>query len=91
MSYKAEDEITITFAGLKNAQNEAFKNGIEFAASQISYLLDENVTKGKIIHLLTLISNTKLYSIEEEDDEMCDCDTHCDCEVNCGAEECEGY
>jgi hypothetical protein len=35
MSWKKDDEVTITFESLKNAQNEAFQDGIAFAITKL--------------------------------------------------------
>ncbi len=83
MGYKMDDEITLTFGGLKNAQNEAFKDGILFAASQIQYFLPDEITKTKVVALLHALSNTELYSVDDEDEE-------CSCDHDCGADSCEG-
>lgn len=81
MGYEKDEEITITFGGLKSAQNEAFQDGINFAASQIAYYLKDELTIQKVVSFLHLISDTKLYS---EGDEECNCDD------NCGVDGCEG-
>lgn len=83
MGYKKEEEITITFGGLKSAQNEAFKDGINFAASQIAYYLKDEITIQKVISFLHLISDTELYSVDDEDDE------DCNCSEDCGVDGCE--
>jgi hypothetical protein len=80
MSWKKEDEMTITFESLKRAQNEAFQDGIKFAASQIAYYLNDEITILKVVSFLNLISETELYSIGDED---------CNCEEDCGADGCE--
>lgn len=82
MGYRKDEEITITFGGLKSAQNEAFQDGINFAASQIAYYLKDEVTVAKVVSFLSMISNTELYSIDDEED--------CNCTEDCGADSCEG-
>lgn len=84
MGYQKDEEITITFGGLKSAQNEAFKDGINFAASQIAYYLKDEITVQKVISFLHLISDTELYSLGNEDEDECTCDD------NCGVDGCEG-
>lgn len=81
MGYKLDEEITITFGGLKNAQNEAFQDGIMFAASQIEYFLPDDVDKKKAVALLHALSNTELYTVDDEE---------CSCDHDCGADSCEG-
>lgn len=76
MTYKADDEITLTFSGLKQAQNEAFKDGIIYAANRIERFFDTNPELRKILELLSVLENVKPY-----DD--------CSCEENCDAEGCE--
>lgn len=82
MGYKVDDEITLTFGGLKNAQNEAFKDGILFAASQVEYFLADKVEKKKVVALLHALSNTDLYLVGDEEE--------CSCDHDCGADSCEG-
>jgi hypothetical protein len=84
MGYLKDEPITITFGGLKSAQNEAFKDGINFAASQIAYYLKDQITISKVVSFLNVISNTELYSTEDEEDEACSC------EEDCGSDSCEG-
>lgn len=84
MGWKKDEEVTITFGGLKSAQNEAFKDGINFAASQIAYYLKDEITIQKVISFLHLISDTELYSVGNEDEGECNCDD------DCGADGCEG-
>lgn len=81
MGYKKNEEITITFGGLKSAQNEAFQDGIMFAASQVEYFLSDDTTKKKVVDLLHALSNTELYLVDDED---------CTCDSDCGADCCEG-
>jgi len=80
MGYKKDEEITITFGGLKSAQNEAFKDGINFAASQIGYYLKDEITVQKVVSFLGLIAETELYSTGDEE---------CNCEEDCGSDSCE--
>jgi hypothetical protein len=80
MTYRKDEEITITFGGLKSAQNDAFQDGIKFAASQISYYLKDEITISKILSFLHVISDTELYSIDDD---------ACDCTEDCGADSCE--
>ena len=83
MGYKKDEQLTITFGSLKSAQNEAFQDGINFASSQISYFLKDDITIAKVVNFLHVISNTELYSTDDEDDEGCNCSE------DCGAEACE--
>ena len=90
MGYRKDEEITITFRGLKSAQNEEFQDGINFAASQIAYYLKDEITISKIISFLHVISNTELYSTDDEDDEDCNCVEDCgadDCGASCDCED----
>ncbi len=81
MGYKQNDEITLTFGGLKSAQNEAFQDGIQFAASQLHRFFSDNPDTQKLYEFLLLISDSKLYS--ETDEEECSCDSDCGVE-GCG-------
>jgi hypothetical protein len=90
MGYTKDEPLTITFGGLKQAQNEAFQDGINFAASQIAYYLKDEITISKIISFLHVISNTELYSTDDEDDEDCNCVENCgadDCGASCDCED----
>jgi len=98
MGYLKDEEITITFGGLKSAQNEAFKDGINFAASQIGYYLKDEITVQKIVNFLGLIAETELYSTDDQEEgchhlpEDCGtggCEESCTCEEDCGADDCE--
>lgn len=80
MTWRTDEEITITFGGLKAAQNEAFQDGIKFAASQIAYYLKDEITISKVVGFLHAISKTEAYSTDDED---------CNCEEDCGADVCE--
>jgi hypothetical protein len=80
MPYKADDEVTLTFSGLKQAQNEAFQDGIAFAANRIGRFFDTNPELPKILEFLSLLQNVELYS---------DGDEECSCDSNCGEEGCE--
>jgi hypothetical protein len=80
MSWKKDDEVTITFQTLKMAQNEAFQDGIKFAASQIGYYLKDEITIAKVVGFLHAISKTEAYSTDDEE---------CNCEEDCGADGCE--
>lgn len=84
MGYKKDEPITITFSSLKAAQNEAFQDGINFAASQVAYFLKDEITIQKVVSFLHVISNTELYSVDDEDDEECNCDEDCGVD-GCGA------
>lgn len=84
MGYTKDEPITITFGGLKSAQNEAFQDGINFAASQISYFLKDEITIAKVVSFLHVISNTELYSTGDEED-----DDECNCSEVCGSHFCE--
>lgn len=81
MAYKADDEITLTFSGLKLAQNEAFQEGIAFAANRIARFFDKEPNLEKILELLSLLGNVEAYSAENEEkaDPVC----------LCGSEGCE--
>jgi hypothetical protein len=81
MPYKADDELTITFGGLKQAQNEAFQDGIAFAANRIGRFFDTNPELPKILELLSLLQNVEAYSEGDEED--------CSCDSDCGEEGCE--
>jgi hypothetical protein len=81
MGYKANDEITLTFGGLKQAQNEAFQEGIGYAANRIARFFDKNPELPKILEFLSLLQNVEAYS--EADEEECSCDS------DCGEEGCE--
>ena len=90
MTYRKDEEITITFGGLKSAQNEAFQDGINFAASQIAYYLKDEITVSKVVSFLHRISNTELYTVDDQDDESCNCSEDCgadSCEAACDCEE----
>ena len=84
MGYKKDEPITITFGGLKSAQNEAFQDGINFAASQIAYFLKDEISIAKVVSFLHVISNTELYSTDDEFDEDCNCEEDCGVD-GCGA------
>lgn len=81
MGYKANDEITLTFGGLKQAQNQSFQDGIAFAANRIERFFENEPNLQKILEFLTLLGNVELYheGFEEE----------CSCEADCGEEGCE--
>lgn len=79
MNYDANEEITISFKSLKQAQNEAFQDGIAFAKSQIQFYLAAEADREKILNFLELIKKTELYSVPES----------CECEEDCGVEGCE--
>lgn len=81
MPYKADDEITLTFSGLKQAQNEAFQDGISFAANRISRFFNTNPELPKILEFLALLGNVELYAEGDEEE--------CSCEADCGEEGCE--
>jgi hypothetical protein len=81
MPYKVDDELTITFSGLKQAQNEAFQDGIAFAANRIGRFFDTNPELPKILELLSLLQNVEAYSEDDEED--------CSCDSDCGEEGCE--
>ena len=80
MGYRADDEITITFGGLKNAQNEAFQDGISFAANRIERFFENEPNVQKILEFLTLLGNVELYDSGDEEE--------CSCSTDCGAEGC---
>ena len=79
MNYDANEQITITFQSLKQAQNEAFRDGIDFARSQIAFYLAPEAGREKILNFLELIKNTELYTVPES----------CECQEDCGADGCE--
>jgi hypothetical protein len=79
MGYRADEEITITFSGLKQAQNEAFQDGISFAANRIERFFENEPNLQKILEFLSLLKSVELY--DEGDEE-------CSCEADCGAEGC---
>ena len=82
MSYRADDEITLTFGGLKQAQNEAFQDGISFAANRIGRFFENEPNIEKILEFLSLLSNVELYNEGDEEEE-------CSCSDDCGSEGCE--
>jgi hypothetical protein len=75
MSYKADDEVTLTFSGLKQAQNEAFQQGIAYAANRIERFFKNEPNVEKILEFFSLLENVKLYA--EGDEEECSCDSDC--------------
>ena len=81
MTYKADDEITLTFGGLKQAQNEAFQQGIAYAANRLGRFFVGNPELPRILEFLSLLENVKLYAEgdEEESEPIC----------LCGSEGCE--
>lgn len=81
MEYLADEEITITFGGLKRAQNEAFQDGISFAANRIERFFENEPNLQKILEFLTLLGNVELYTEGDEEE--------CSCEADCGEEGCE--
>jgi hypothetical protein len=81
MGYKADDEITLTFGGLKQAQNEAFQDGISFAANRIGRFFENEPNVQKILEFLALLGNVELYNEGDEEE--------CSCELDCGEEGCE--
>jgi hypothetical protein len=83
MPYKAGDEITLTFSGLKQAQNEAFQQGVAYAANRIERFFKDDPNVEKILEFLSLLENVKLYA--EGDEEECSCDSDCG-EEGCGFE-----
>jgi hypothetical protein len=78
MPYKADEEITITFGGLKQAQNEAFSDGIDYAANRLARFFENEPNLQKILEFLSLLGNVKAY--EEADEEECSCEENCDAE-----------
>jgi hypothetical protein len=82
MPYKADEEITITFGGLKQAQNEAFQDGISFASNRLARFFENEPNIQKILEFLSLLSNVELYNEGDEEE--------CSCEADCGEEGCEG-
>jgi hypothetical protein len=83
MGYRADEEVTITFSGLKQAQNEAFQQGIAYATNRIERFFTNEPNLEKILEFLSLLENVKLYS--EGDEEECSCDSDCG-EEGCGFE-----
>lgn len=81
MTYKSDDEITLTFSGLKQAQNEAFQEGIAFATNRLARFFDKEANLPKIIEFLDLLKNVDLYNEGEEEDLGSVC--------ACGSEGCE--
>jgi hypothetical protein len=81
MPYKADDEVTLTFSGLKQAQNEAFRDGIAFAANRIGRFFENESNLEKILEFLSLLQNVEAYSEGDEEE--------CSCEADCGEEGCE--
>jgi hypothetical protein len=81
MTFKSDDEITLTFSGLKQAQNEAFQEGIEFAANRIARFFDKEPNLEKILELLSLLAKVEAYAEtdQEESEPIC----------LCGSEGCE--
>jgi hypothetical protein len=82
MPYKADDEITLTFGGLKQAQNEAFQDGISFAANRIGRFFENEPNIGKILEFLSLLDHVELYNEGDEEEE-------CSCSDDCGSHWCE--
>jgi hypothetical protein len=81
MAYKADDEITLTFSGLKQAQNEAFQEGIEFAANRIARFFDKESNLEKILELLSLLAKVEAYAETDQEESEPTC--------LCGSEGCE--
>jgi hypothetical protein len=81
MGYRADDELTLTFSGLKQAQNEAFSDGISYAANRIERFFDTNPELRKILELLSVLQNVKPYDEGDEEEWSCSDD--------CGSEGCE--
>jgi hypothetical protein len=77
MTYKADDEVTITYSGLKQAQNEAFQDGISFASNRLARFFDKEPNLEKMLEFLSLLGNVKAY---DEGDEGCSCEENCDAE-----------
>lgn len=77
MAHKADDEITLTFSGLKQAQNEAFQEGIAFATNRLARFFDKEPNLPKIMEFLELLKHVDLYN---EGDEGCSCEENCDAE-----------
>jgi hypothetical protein len=62
MSWQKDEEVTITFESLKNAQNEAFQQGIAFAISK----LRKNGQEDLATELEIKISGAILYTTGDE-------------------------
>jgi hypothetical protein len=77
MAYKADDEVTITFSGLKQAQNEAFQQGVAYATNRLERFFKHEPNIETILEFLSLLENVKLYN---EGDEGCSCEENCDAE-----------
>ncbi len=83
MGYTKDEMVTVSFGSLKASQNEAFQDGIAFAASQIRYYLAPEADRDRILSFLSLIGQTNLYGLGEDDEE-------CNCDANCGVDGCKG-
>jgi len=81
MTFRSDDEITLTFGGLKQAQNEAFQDGISFAANRIGRFFENEPNIGKILEFLSLLDHVELYNEGDEEE--------CSCSDDCGSEGCE--
>jgi hypothetical protein len=64
--WKYNDEITLTFGGLKESQNEAYLEGIEIALREVRRIYKTDEAFNKLVHELR---QTRLYDVPAKEEE----------------------